>query len=64
MQKTPAPVWLNISMSVILKFVTLVPRARLTAVRAFSCEPLIMVEPPVGGHTVPEFRLLVGCMER
>jgi len=36
-----------------LKFVALLPRARFTEVRAEVCEPLIMVEPPVGGQRVP-----------
>jgi len=36
-----------------LKFVALPPRARFTEVRAEVCEPLIMVEPPVGGQRVP-----------
>ena len=53
MQKTPAPVWLNISSNVMLKLVALLPRARFTEVRAEVCEPLIMVEPPVGGQRVP-----------
>ena len=53
MQNTPAPVWLNISSKVILKFVALLPRARFTEVRAEVWDPLIMVEPPVGGQRVP-----------
>jgi hypothetical protein len=52
-QKTPGPVWLNISIRLTLKFVALGPKARFTAVRAEGWEPLKMREPPVVGHCVP-----------
>jgi hypothetical protein len=53
MHKIPAPVWLNISRRVMLKFVALEPRARLTAVRADVWLPFMIVEPPLGGQRVP-----------
>ena len=31
---------------------TLVPRPRFTYVRAYSWDPLILMEPPVSGHSV------------
>lgn len=52
-QKVPAPVWLNRGTSEMLKFVAFAPSARLMAVRADGCEPLIRVLPEVGGQTVP-----------
>ena len=45
-----------------LKFVALEPRARFTAVRADVWEPLMIVEPPLGGQTVPAGWLGQCCM--